>query len=140
MFQRILVAVDGSEGGRTAVATAGAMAALTGATVRILHVDPSDVVYDTVVALEDDGTAHRVVDGAVASLRQAGVAAEGELLDGLVPDVAAAVSEAADRFGADLVVLAPHHRSRLAAWFSPRVSDQVSHRSAVPVLLAGGTP
>jgi nucleotide-binding universal stress UspA family protein len=138
MFQRILMAVDGSPAGRGAVETTAELASLTGATVRVLHIDTSDVVYDTVVPLEDDPAAHRTVQNAVSALRQAGVETDGELLDGLVSDVAPAVEDAARRFGADLIVISPHHRGRLATWFAPSVSDAVVRTSEIAVLLAPG--
>jgi nucleotide-binding universal stress UspA family protein len=138
MFHRILVALDGSPASHSAVRTSAELAAMTGAKVRVLHIDPSEVVYDTVVGLEDDSAAHRVLDSAVATLRQAGVPADGELLDGLISDVAQAVQEAAEGFDADLIVVSPHHRSRLAAWFSPSVSIAIAHKSRVAVLLAPG--
>lgn len=138
MFHRILVAVDGSTAGRGAVETTAELASLTGATVRVLHIDTSDVVYDTVVPLEDDPAAHRTVRNALSALRQAGVEADGELLDGLVSDVAPAVEDAARRFGADLIVVGPHHRRRLAAWFTPSVSDAIARTSEIAVLLAPG--
>jgi nucleotide-binding universal stress UspA family protein len=135
MFHRILVAVDGTAAARGAVHATAELAFLTGAEVRVLHIDTSEVVYDTVVGLEDDATAHQVLDSAVATLREAGVSADGELLDGLVSDVAAAVQEAAEGFDADLIVVSPHHRSRLAAWLSPSVSDAIAHKSRIAVLL-----
>jgi nucleotide-binding universal stress UspA family protein len=138
MFHRILVAVDGTDACHSAVETTAELASLTGATVRVLHIDTSDVVYDTVVPLEDDPTAHRTLQGAVSALRQAGVEADGELLDGLVSDVAPAVEQAAERFGADLIVVSPHHRGRLASWFAPSVSDAIARTSGTAVLLAPG--
>ncbi|GAA5030703.1 universal stress protein [Streptomyces siamensis] len=138
MFDRILVAVDGTAACHSAVETTAELASLTGATVRVLHVDTSDVVYDTVVELEDDPTAHRTLQDAVSALQQAGVEADGELLDGLVSDVAPAIEEAAQRFDADLIVVSPHHRGRLASWFTPSVSDAIAHSSGTAVLLAPG--
>lgn len=138
MFHRILVAVDGTAASHSAVRTSAELAAVTGAKVRVLHIDPSEVVYDTVVALEDDSAAHQVLGLAVATLRQAGVQADGQLLDGLISDVAQAVQEAAEGFDADLIVVSPHHRTRLAAWFSPSVSTAIAHKSRIAVLLTPG--
>ncbi|MET8957490.1 universal stress protein [Streptomyces sp. NPDC004533] len=135
MFHRILIAVDGSPTAHSAVRTTTELALLSGAKVRVLHIDTSEVVYDTVVGLEDDATAHQVLDSAVATLRQAGIQADGELLDGLTPDVAQAVQKAAEDFGADLIVVSPHHHGRLAAWFSPSVSVAIAHKSQIAVLL-----
>ncbi|MFF2364005.1 universal stress protein [Streptomyces sp. NPDC058122] len=136
MFHRILIAVDGTAASHNAVETTAELASLTGATVRVLHIDTSDVVYDAVVPLEDDRTAHGTLYGAMSALRQAGVQADGELLDGLVSDVAPAVEEAARRFRADLIVVSPHHRGRLASWFTPSVSGAIVRSNETPVLLA----
>lgn len=138
MFRRIMVAVDNSGTDRRSVLTAAEMAALTGASVRVLHVDPSDVVYDTVVGMEDDATAHKALDDAVEVLREHGVAADGELVDSLLSDVAGAIAEAARRYDADLIVLGPHPRTRLGAWLSPRITDAVVHHTRVAVLLVPG--
>ncbi|WP_351236286.1 universal stress protein [Streptomyces sp. NPDC002133] len=51
-------------------------------------------------------------------------------LAGQVPDV---ISQAAEEAGAELVVLSPH---QFGAFFSPRVSDAVSHASRTAVVLA----
>ena len=136
MFHRILVAIDGSDASKTALEMTAELAKATGATARVLHIDTSEVVYDTVVDLEDARTARQILQDAVATMLQAGVTADGELLDTLVSDVADGVRDAAERFGADLIVISPHHRSRLAARFSPRVSDAVAHKSHTAVLLA----
>jgi nucleotide-binding universal stress UspA family protein len=136
MFHRILVAVDNTPACRSAVETAVELASLTGASVRVLHIDTSEVVYDTVVQLEDDPAAHQVLQRALSTLRQADIKADGELLDGLVSDVAPAVEDAARRFDADLIVVSPHHRGRLASWFTPSVSDAIARTSDIAVLLA----
>ncbi|MFB7333664.1 universal stress protein [Streptomyces adustus] len=138
MFHRILVAVDDSPASHSAIRTTAGLAFLSSAQVRVLHIYTSEVVYGTVVGLEDDAAAHRVLDSAVATLRQAGIQADGKLLDGLVSDVAQAVREAAEAFDADLIVVSPHHRSRLASWFSPSVSIAIAHNSRTAVLLAPG--
>ncbi|MDX3095476.1 universal stress protein [Streptomyces sp. ME01-24h] len=138
MFRRILVAVDTSGTDHPSVLAATELAALAGASVRVLHVDPSDVVYDTVVGREDDATAHKVLDDALATVRRHGVQAEGQLVDALLPDVAQAIADAARRYDADLIVLAPHPRTRLGARFSPRITDAVVHNSRIAVLLVPG--
>ncbi|WP_431967250.1 universal stress protein [Actinacidiphila sp. bgisy160] len=135
MFRRIMVAVDSSSTDHLSVRTATELAARTGASVRVLHVDPSDVVYDTVVGMEDDATAHKVLEEAVATLRRHGVEAEGELVDALLSDVPGAIAAAARRYDADLIVLGPHSRTRLGAWLSPRVTDAVVHHTRIAVLL-----
>ncbi|WP_406445251.1 universal stress protein [Streptomyces sp. NBC_00631] len=141
VFQRILVAVDPGPARRSAVRLAGELAQVTNAEVRVVHVITSAVSVATVVALEDDAEAKAVLDDALAVLRDQGIKAEGTLVRGLTTQVAEVISETAEEFGADLIVLSPHHRGAVEALFDPRVSDAVAHRTNTAVLLApeGGT-
>jgi nucleotide-binding universal stress UspA family protein len=136
MFKRILVAVDPSPARRSAVRLAGDVAGLSGAEVRVLHVVASSASLAAVVPLEDDADAQAVLDEAVASLRDRGIKAEGVLARGLTPQIAAAISESAADFAADLIVLSPHHRGFAESFFNPRVSDAVAHASRTAILLA----
>ena len=136
VFQRILVAVDPSPARRSAVRLAGELAQLTNAEVRVVHVIASAVSVAAIVPLEDDTEAKAVLDEALAGLREQGIKAEGTLVRGLTTQVADAISETATEFGADLIVLSPHHRGAVEALFDPRVSDAVAHHTNTPVLLA----
>ncbi|MFD5544808.1 universal stress protein [Streptomyces sp. NPDC127079] len=136
VFQRILVAVDPSPARGSAVRLAGELAQLTNAEVRVVHVITSAVSVSAVVALEDDTEAKAVLEEALAHLRERGIKAGGTLLRGLTTQVAEVISETAEEFGADLIVLSPHHRNAVEALFDPRVSDAVAHRTATAVLLA----
>ncbi|PTM83762.1 universal stress protein [Streptomyces sp. VMFN-G11Ma] len=136
MFSRILVAVDPSPSRLTSVRMAGELARLAGASVHVLHVVATTATLDTVVGLEDDAEARAILDEAVLALRDEGVKADGTLANGLLNDVPALINETAGQFGADLIVLSPHHRGVVAALFNPRVSDIVTHASHTAVLLA----
>ncbi|WP_018569764.1 universal stress protein [Streptomyces sp. PsTaAH-124] len=136
MFHRVLVAVDSSPARHSAVRLAGDMARLTGARVGVLHVAPTAATLAVVVPLEGDAEAEALVDEAVTALRDAGVEAEGTVASGLTTEIATTISAAAEDFGADLVVLSPHHRGFLEGIFSPRVSDAVAHTGRTAVLLA----
>ncbi|MFJ6084926.1 universal stress protein [Streptomyces sp. NPDC092369] len=136
MFKRILVAVDPSPSRQSALRLTSELAQLTDADVRVLHVVASAANLAAVVPLEDDSEAKAILDEAVATLRDKGIKAEPALARGLTTQVAAAISEAADEFGADLIVLTPHHRGSLEALFDPRVSDAVAHTSHAAILLA----
>ncbi|MGW3459384.1 universal stress protein [Streptomyces olivaceoviridis] len=132
----MLVAIDPASARKSAVGRAGGIARLTGAQVHVLHVVTTAVAGDTVVVTEDDAAARGVLDEALSALLGMGVEAGGELVHGLVPQVAEAVSEAAARFKADLLVVSPHQRGALAALFTPRTSDAIAHTGRIPVLLA----
>jgi nucleotide-binding universal stress UspA family protein len=136
MFQRILVAVDPSPARYSAVRLAGELAELSGAEVRVLHVVASAASLATVVPLEDDTEAKAVLDEAVEILRDKGAKTEGVLVRGLTAQIAPAISESAQEFAADLIVLSPHHRGHVEAFFNPRVSDAVAHTSRTAILLA----
>jgi nucleotide-binding universal stress UspA family protein len=136
VFQRILVAVDPSPARRSAVRLAGDLAKLANAEVRVVHVIASAASVAAIVPLEEDAEAQAVLDEALTALRENGVKAEGTLLRGLTTQVAAAISETAEEFDADLIVLSPHHRSAAQALFDPRVSDAVAHRTHTAILLA----
>ncbi|KOV92100.1 universal stress protein [Streptomyces sp. MC1] len=140
MFKRILVAVDPSPSRHTSTRMAGDMARLTGASVHVLHVITATATFDTVVRLEDDAEAKAILDEAVTALRDEGVEADGTLANGLLNEVPAAITAAAERFRADLIVLSPHHRGAIAALFNPRVSDAVTHASTTAILLAPEGP
>ncbi|MFG2692355.1 universal stress protein [Kitasatospora sp. NPDC048407] len=135
MFTRIVLAVDDSDARVRAVATVADLARRFGASVHVLHLAPTVVVGTSLVTLEDNEEARRVLDESVRVLREAGVEVDGELVDGMRGQVPEVISDAVKRVGADLVVLSPHHRGIVASWFNPSVSDAVGHASHVPVLL-----
>ncbi|MBO1334359.1 universal stress protein [Streptomyces sp. VRA16 Mangrove soil] len=135
MYERILVAIDPSEARPTALSTAGEMAKLTGARVHVLHVVAATVAAGAVMVLEEDDEGKTLLEESLAALRDLGVQADGQLVHGLIPEVPAIISAAAEDFKADLIVVTPHHRSSVAAFFTPRVSDAVAHNSRVAVLL-----
>ncbi|MEV6028601.1 universal stress protein [Streptomyces sp. NPDC052036] len=136
MFQHILVAIDPSPARHSALRLAGDMARLTQAKVNVLHIAASTASLAAVVSLEDDAEAKAVLDEAVAELRERGVAAEGNVTQALTNLIAPTISATAEEVGADLIVISPHHRGSVEAFFHPRVSDAVAHASRVAVLLA----
>ncbi|GAB1340646.1 universal stress protein [Streptomyces sp. E-15] len=140
MFERILVALDPSPSHVSALRLAGGLARSAGAEVRVLHVVPSAVAGDTVVNLEDDTEGTALLEDAVRELRTAGVKAEGRLVHGMTTVVPRLISDAAEEFEADLLVLSPHHRGSFAALLTPRVSDAIAHSSNIAVLLAPEDP
>ncbi|MFJ6858977.1 universal stress protein [Streptomyces werraensis] len=135
MFERILVAVDSSPTRLSSVRSAAALARLTGARVRVLHVAASAATFAAVVALEDDTEAQSVLDEAVGLLRRSGVETEGVMVHALTTQIPGVISETAADWHADLLVLTPHHRDVLGALLDPRVSDAVVHKGRTSVLL-----
>lgn len=110
MFKRILVPVDGSETSGLALAAALRLARQGGGCVRIVHqFDEMDYLtgfeYGAQVLEQARASARRIVDAGVASAREAGVPADGKLLEERGRPLGDAVADEARAFGADLVVV-----------------------------------
>jgi len=136
VFERILVAIDPSAARKTALLMAGELARSANGTVHVLHVVTSMVAGDTVMRLEEEDQGEAILEEALATLSGLGVKAEGHLAQGLTNQVPSVISAAAADFEADLLVVSPHHRGAVAAFFDPRVSDAVAHANGIAVLLA----
>jgi nucleotide-binding universal stress UspA family protein len=147
MYRHILVPYDGSAHSARAIPVAAALARKTGATVQLALVhDPSAFipfvpgevaipVYDQELMqsrLEDD---RRLLDAAVARLKDDGIDATGVLLEGTIIE---ALEEHAERSGTDLTVLTTHGRSGFERLRLGSVAAQFLTRATTPVLLVRG--
>ncbi|WER48929.1 universal stress protein [Cupriavidus sp. WKF15] len=144
MYQRILVAVDGSQSASLAVDQAIILAKATGAEVKALFVvddndlfldlkysDPTDLLEK--VMTYGQATLTRTVD----RFRAAGIPGVTHLIErtntlGLVADTIAAE---ADKWKADLIVLGTHGRRGFRRTVMGSVSEGVIRRTCLPVLL-----
>ncbi|WP_413798951.1 universal stress protein [Streptomyces iranensis] len=135
MFQNIVVAVDSSASDAAALRAATHLVQAPDGLVHVLHIAVTDVERQTAVRLEDPRAAQQVLDAAVKTVIDAGLRTEGHLASGTVGEVPGIITRTVQELGADLLVIAPHKRNMFTAWFTPRVSDAVTHTSAVPVLL-----
>ena len=145
MYQRILVATDGSELSNKAVQSATELAALTGATLVALKVvpryprsymegalpvDPTDVKQ---IEAQWSATAQALVDGIKA---EAG--AQGVKVKALVAKsdlVAEAVIAAAKKHNCDLIVMASHGRKGIKRLLLGSETQHVLTHSHIPVLV-----
>ncbi|GAA1389926.1 universal stress protein [Catellatospora chokoriensis] len=134
MFDTILAAIDGSARDEHLLDTVAYLARTSGANVHVAHADESMIVYDTIVDLEDDAVARKLVRAAVERLRDSGIVADGSVLPALHADVPRLLVDRARSVGADLIALGPRHHGRLGA-LAGSVSSDVSRLSAVSVLL-----
>ncbi|MEO7401554.1 MAG: universal stress protein [Polaromonas sp.] len=144
MFKRILVPVDGSQTSSKALQTALQMAKESGGCVRIVHLldaaaymsssggygnYPSDLPG----AMSDVG--HQVLEDAANLAKTAGVQAETHLFesfDGRLPDV---VSDDAEQWKADLVVVGSHGRRGIGRLLLGSGAEQIMRQAPVPVLV-----
>lgn len=149
MFKHILVPVDGSEPSDDALRTAIALAREGGARLRLIHVVDHTVF---VTGYDPSGGASGQLFGAVREsalqiLRQGTAAAQAQGLQAdhvLVEDVGArladAVAQAAERFGADLIVVGTHGRRGPSRLLLGSGAEQIIRLAPVPVLVMRAPP
>lgn len=141
MFERVLVATDGSVFSNAALPFAADLARRYGAGVTVAHVLPDPAAnlpigpYMVDLAREDAALRERaagVLEDAVAAL---GPNARPLLLQGRSRPVADVLADAARDERADLIVMSTHGRGGLARALLGSVAEAVLHRVKVPVLL-----
>ncbi|WP_327287129.1 universal stress protein [Streptomyces sp. NBC_01198] len=139
MYKKILAAVDGSSHGAGVLDTVASLAGLTGAAVHVIHVRPSQVITDGisggVYTAENPAEGKQVVDEALATLRAAGITADGEVDEGLREDLAGILVERAAALGSDLIAVGPGHYNGISALLHTSVSRGVAKAAPVSVLL-----
>jgi nucleotide-binding universal stress UspA family protein len=147
MYQKILVALDGSESSQRALREALLLAKRSGAQLRAVHViDKSPLFlyggyYDPVellTALRAEGSA--ALDNAQKALEAEGVVADSEVVEteNLKDDIAHCLKRYAEQYGADLVVLGTHGRRGVQRVVLGSVAERFVRFSTCPVLLLRG--
>ena len=136
MFQRIVVAVDGSEASARAVDAAIDLVAGGGQEVRVVHFLERDVTRFGAVPLEEEGEGQRLVEEAAARIRQAGVAVEGEVRTITHGNAAPEILSSAELFQADVIVMGSRGLGGFGALVLGSVAYKVIHHATVPVLVA----
>ncbi|MGH8198915.1 MAG: universal stress protein [Steroidobacteraceae bacterium] len=143
MYQKILVAVDGSRPGRLALEEAIRLAREQGAKLRILHVVDEGLVVSPDVpsvnlsevepSLLADGKS--LVEAAKSRAHAAGVETETVLLEEMGPRAGARIVEQARQWPADLIVCGTHGRRGIGRLLMGSNSEYVARHTPVPVLL-----
>ena len=130
---KVLVGVDGSAASDEAVTEAADIAASFGATVAVVHVNQL-MTAEGVAIVEPEDDARDILRRAVAALEARGVRATAEAP--LDRSAANGIVAAAERIGADLVVLGSRRPSHLGGLVMGSVAHEAIHRLRCPVLLA----
>jgi nucleotide-binding universal stress UspA family protein len=141
MYDKILIAVDGSETSTRACQRAGALAKASGAAVLVTSVavdrrapaDPWAEEPPAATGEDPQARADRAVREGVAALRAAGVEqVEGRVLRGLP---AVALAHEAKQGGFDLLVVGHRGLSRFDSLRLGSVSEQLAHQAPCEVLI-----
>jgi nucleotide-binding universal stress UspA family protein len=143
VFKRILVAVDRSEASRQAVELGARLAGLTGARVALLHVidmsrelDPELGFADGVAGGELRSLAHDLLDRS-RRMFPSGIRVDELIRDG---DPPAEIVEAADKWGADLIIVGTYDHAPLARLLLRSTAESVVREAHCPVLIVGQAP
>jgi nucleotide-binding universal stress UspA family protein len=148
MYNRILVAVDGSDTSNLALGEAIRLAEEQGAALRLVHVVDETPIYltaDAMYALADFQTAIReagkkVLTASAATARQGGVEAETKfiVLDGLTKRICDAINDEAKAWPADLIVIGTHGRRGFNHLLLGSVAESVIRLADKPILVIRG--
>jgi nucleotide-binding universal stress UspA family protein len=144
MYKRILVPVDGSRNSDEGLIEAIAVARLTGAIVRVVH-----VIAQPVAALAVDGFTNevdqvydvihergaKIVADALERVRAAGLEADELVLESYSAQVHALVVQAAVNWRADLIVIGTHGRHGIGRLLMGSDAEEILRSSSCPVLV-----
>jgi len=149
MYERILVPVDGSATSRRGLQEAIALAKLTHARLRLLHVVDElslSLALDPALALNLDwlGTlrkeGQRILQEAGDRVRAEGIEVDGVLVEDYQQGLAQVVARDAVGWHADLIVLGSHGRRGVGRMFLGSDAEQIVRIAPVPVLLVRAAP
>ena len=144
MYQRILVPVDGSGCADRGLSEAMALARLTGARIRLVHVIEEPLVAigaDMAAGAAEDlvtiarQAARRILADATEKVRRTGIQASDALLDSFDGRLCDLVVGAARTWSADLVVIGTHGRRGVSRLLLGSDAEQILRLSPAPVLL-----
>ena len=133
MFNRIVLATDGTASGDAAVSFTLALVRESGASVRVVHVNER-LVGGRGVASETELEAMDIVDRAVARLRWAGANADGVHHLANCFRVCEVIAEAAHSWGADVIVFGSRRHRRFPRLAGRGIRERVTALTGLPAL------
>ena len=144
MYQRILVPFDGSPTSVCGLDEAIRLAALTHASLRLVHM-LDDLLYvtgfetyaayagDVIPFMRDAG--EKILQQGRARAEKAGVSVETLLLEGVAPRLSDLVADQVKAWKADLIVIGTHGRRGVGRLLLGSDAEQIVRAATVPVLL-----
>lgn len=135
MFERILLAVDGSEHSDRAVPVAGDLSRLYGGEVVVLHVREHEVTWGADIDVETADEARTLVDRVVRELKDAGTNVRGEVVRVPLGQTPRAILDMVREEDAGLIVMGTRGLSDWGRLLMGSVAHKVVHLAEVPVLV-----
>jgi nucleotide-binding universal stress UspA family protein len=138
MFEKIVLAVDGSHHSRKAVPVAADVARKSNAEVVVVHVREHTVDLGGTWEQEALSAANAIVDDVSKELQDAGVTARTSVRRSLAGSgrIAQEIIEAADEADASLIVMGSRGVSNIRSLLLGSVAHKVLQMSSQPVLIA----
>jgi nucleotide-binding universal stress UspA family protein len=136
VFQKVLLAVDGSEYSAKAVPVAADIAKKSDGEVVVFHVREYQIGRGGAYPMEDGLHAQELVDRVTAELTAEGVKARGAVEPHIVGQAAKAILAEVEAEGADAIVMGSRGRSDLAGLLLGSVAHKVIQLSHCPVVVA----
>lgn len=146
MYQKILVAIDDSPTSQKALAEAIHLAQASKAALCIAHAADESLltqhgmglgsyidINHTRQAIQDSSNA--LLDDAVKLAAEAGVSAEKQLLEAADKRVAELISDGANAWGADLIVVGTHGRRGVARLLVGSVAENLTRLATTSLLM-----
>lgn len=139
MFRKVLLCYDGTAEGRRALRQGADVVLCMKSEAYLLAMMQSQLTVSipegVTPALVDaeDRRAQTLLDEGVQWLRERGVAAQGSVEYGRAIDCIPAIAK---EVGADLIVLAHKHRSRMARWWTESDEETLLERVSCSILVA----
>jgi nucleotide-binding universal stress UspA family protein len=131
----MLLAVDGSEHSAKTVPVAADLAKKYEASVTVLHVREFSKRFGTDVEIDPEDETKAYVDGVLAELAAAGIAARGELRRVQSGQVPREIIDVASEVGAGLIVMGTRGRTEWQSLLVGGVAHKVTAHAPCPVLL-----
>jgi nucleotide-binding universal stress UspA family protein len=135
MFERIVLAVDGSEPAQRAVLVAADIASKYGSEVIVVHVAEQQLGLGGPIAYDTTEEATRDADDAARSWKDLGVSARAEARAALAGRAAQEIMDVAASEDAGLIVMGSRGMSDWEGLLVGSVAHKVVHLSSVPVLI-----
>jgi nucleotide-binding universal stress UspA family protein len=135
MFQKVLLATDGSEPSMKTLPVVRDMAKSLGSEIVVLHVRERGASKVGAFEMEEAAEASTVVDEVVQNLEREGVTVRGEMVHTVYGNVAQEIIAAAEREGASLIVMGSRGLSEWTGALLGSVSQKVLHLGHLPVLV-----
>jgi nucleotide-binding universal stress UspA family protein len=135
MFERIVLAVDGSEPAQRALPVAADIASKYGSEVIAVHVAELQLGRGGPIASETTEEAISVADDAAKSLKDVGVSARAEARAAIAGRAAQEIMDLATSEDAGLIVMGSRGMSDWQGLLVGSVAHKVLHLSSVPVLI-----